>query len=95
MDWISTPDCTAIEGFGYDAARRTLEVRFKRGQSYTYFNVPEKVFDAMQAAPSKGHFVTGHVKGKFEFLDKRDVGRPKRDLMRPRVGVRFSREKPR
>jgi hypothetical protein len=93
MNWISTPDCTALEGFGYDSARRTLEVRFKRGQTYTYFNVPEKVFDAMQAAPSKGQFVTEHVKGSYEFLDKRDVGRPKRDLVRPHVRVRFPREK--
>jgi hypothetical protein len=92
MNWISTPDSSAIEGFGYDAARRTLEIGFKSGQTYTYFNVPEKVFDAMQAAPSKGQFVTEHVKGKYEFLDKRDVGRPKRDLVRSRIRSRFSRE---
>jgi hypothetical protein len=92
MNWISVSDSSAIEGFGYDEARRTLEVRFKSGQAYTYFNVPPKVFDAMQDAPSKGHFVTDHVKNKFEFLDQRDVGRPKRDLVRPRVRSRFSRE---
>jgi len=92
MSWISTPDSVAIEGYGYDAARRTLEVQFKSGQTYTYFNVPERVFDAMQDAPSKGHFVTDHLKGKFEFLDKRDVGRPKRDLVRPRVRVRPPRQ---
>jgi hypothetical protein len=88
MDWISISDSSAIEGFGYDTARRTLEVRFKSGQAYTYFNVPPKVFDAMQDAPSKGHFVTDHVKGKFEFLDKRDVGRPKRSLIRDQVEKR-------
>ncbi len=93
MEWISTSDSSAIDGFGYDAARRTLEIRFKRGQTYTYFNVPKTVFEQMQAAPSKGHFVTEHVKGRYEFLDKRDVGRPKRDLVRPRVRVRSSREK--
>jgi hypothetical protein len=92
MNWISTPDSSAIEGYGYDVARRTLEVRFKSGQTYTYFNVPPKVFDEMQDAPSKGHFITDHVKGRYEFLDKRDVGRPKRDLVRPRVRVRFPRE---
>jgi hypothetical protein len=92
MNWISTPDSSAIVGFGYDAARRMLEIRFKSGQAYIYSNVPEKVFDEMQAAPSKGHFVTDHVKGKYEFQDKRDVGRPKRDLVRPRVRSRFSRE---
>jgi hypothetical protein len=92
MEWISTSDSSAIEGFGYAAAQRTLEVKFKNGQSYTYFNVPEKIFVAMQAAPSKGHFVTEQVKGRYEFLDKRDVGRSKRDLVRSRIRVRPSRE---
>jgi hypothetical protein len=92
MDWISTPDSTALDGFGYDAARRLLEVRFKHGKTYVYLNVPPPVFARMQAAESKGQFVTEHVKGSFEFQDKRDMGRPKRDLMRPRVRPRFSRE---
>jgi hypothetical protein len=82
MNWISVSDSSAIEGFGYDEARRTLDVKFKSGQAYTYFNIPPKVFDAMQGAPSKGHFVTEQVKGKYEFMDKRDVGRPKRSLIR-------------
>ncbi len=92
MNWIQTPDSTALEGFGYDAARRNLEVRFKHGKTYVYLNVPPAVFKQMQAAESKGHFVTEHVKGTFEFQDKRDMGRPKRDLMRPRVRPRFARE---
>ena len=82
----------AQQGFGYDVALRTLEIKFKSGQNYTYFNVPEKVFDAMQDAPSKGLFITEQIKGRYEFLDKRDVGRPKRDLARPRDRVR-SRQK--
>jgi hypothetical protein len=93
MNWVSTPDSTAIEGFGYDPARRTLEIRFKHGKTYVYFKVPEAVFEQMQAAESKGQFVTEHVKGSYEFQDKRDVGRAKRDLVRPHVRVRFPREK--
>lgn len=82
MNWISTPDSTAIVGFGYDAARRYLEVRFKHGKTYVYLNVPPAIFDQMQKAESKGHFVTEKVKGKFQFQDKRDLERPRFD---PRV----------
>ena len=92
MNWISTPDSNALDGFGYDQARRQLEVRFKHGKTYVYLNVPPAVFEQMQKAESKGRFVTEHVKGAFEFQDKGDMGRPKRDLMRPPVRPRFSRE---
>ena len=85
MNWISTPDSSAIEGFGYDASKRTLEIKFKHGETYMYFKVPETVFDQLVAAPSKGHFITEHVKGTYEFQDKRDAGRP------PRVREKFSR----
>jgi hypothetical protein len=85
MDWIETPDSTALEGFGYDAARRNLEVRFKHGKTYVYLNVPPATFEQMQAAESKGQFVTENVKGVFEFQDKRDLVRP------PRVRVRSVR----
>ena len=55
MEWINTPTHRRIEGFGYDAARRNLEVSFKHGRTYTYLNVPPRVFAEMQAAESKGH----------------------------------------
>jgi hypothetical protein len=85
MEWIHTPDSSAIDGFGYDAVRRTLEVEFKHGETYAYFKVPPGIFEEMKAADSKGHFVTERVKGVFEFQDKRD-------LVRPRVRVRTPRQ---
>jgi hypothetical protein len=81
MNWIQTPDSAAIEGYGYDAARQYLEVRFKHGKTYVYLHVPPAIFDQMQAAESKGLFVTERVKGVFEFQDKRDLVRPR---IRPR-----------
>lgn len=85
MNWISTPDSTALNGFGYDDARRYLEVSFKHGKTYVYLNVPPAIFARMQTAESKGQFVTDFVKGNFEFQDKRD-------LVRPRVRTRLPRQ---
>ena len=88
MNWIETPDSPAIEGFGYDAPRRNLEIRFKGGKTYVYLNVPPAIFDQMQHAEAKGPFVTERVKGVFEFQDKRD-------LVRPRVRPRSPRQQAR
>jgi hypothetical protein len=61
-EWISTPDSEAIEGFGYFAKRRELEVLFKHGEKYAYLNVPRRVFEQLRDAPSRGHFVAEVVK---------------------------------
>ena len=55
--WISTPDSEAIEGFGYSSARRELAVRFRHGLTYTYLKVPQRAFDEMCDAPSRGAYV--------------------------------------
>ena len=62
MEWISTPDSEAIDGFGYRASVRELEVKFKHGETYAYLRVPRRVFDALRAAPSRGRFVAEIVK---------------------------------
>jgi hypothetical protein len=67
MKWIQTPDSEAVLRFGYDPARRILSVTYHEGETYDYLLVPARVFAAMQAAPSKGQFVTAHVKGSYEF----------------------------
>ena len=64
--WISTPDSEAIDGFGYRASRRELEVKFKHGETYVYLAVPQRVFDELKAAPSRGHFVAEVVK-QYDF----------------------------
>lgn len=84
MNWFDTPDSAALDGYGYDAPRRNLEVRFRSGKTYVYLNVPPAVFERMQEAEPKGQFVTDHVKNKFQFQDKRD-------MVRPRVRVRLPR----
>lgn len=44
----------------------TLIVRFKSGQTFRYFDVPQEKYDAMLAADSKGKYFARHIKKKHE-----------------------------
>lgn len=59
-------DSSAIAAVGYDAAARELYVRFIDGETYIYEAVPERVFDDLLEAESKGRFVNLHVKPAYD-----------------------------
>ena len=67
MEWIATPESSNLSRFGYDAASLILQVEFKNGGLYNYFDVPQHVFDAMKQAPSKGQFLAHDIKGNFRY----------------------------
>ena len=58
---------SVIRTFFYDAARRRLKVVFITGRRYSYRDVPPDVFEALQAAFSKGEFFNAHIRGHFAF----------------------------
>jgi lysyl-tRNA synthetase class 2 len=58
---------SVIRAFFYDAARRRLKVVFTTGRRYFYHDVPPDVFDALQAAFSKGEFFNAQIRDRFAF----------------------------
>jgi hypothetical protein len=44
----------------------TLLVKFKNGDMWEYWDVPNGIFQEMQAAPSAGKFFLQNVRGQFE-----------------------------
>jgi hypothetical protein len=58
---------TAILSFSYDPDRKELYVTFTSGGSYTYFNVPQDVYDELQAAFSKGSYFHNHILGRYAY----------------------------
>lgn len=56
-----------VESVGYDAASKTLAVKFKNGGEYQYDGPPPELYDSMLKAESIGKFLGAHVKGKFTF----------------------------
>jgi hypothetical protein len=55
----------AIAQIEYDAASRTLFVRFTSGEWYGYAGVPASVHRAFVAAESHGRFFHDHILGRY------------------------------
>lgn len=50
---------------GYDPDLETLEVQFKSGGIYQYFNVPAFMYERLMSADSLGHFFNAEIKGHY------------------------------
>ena len=63
-------DSSAIGFVTYDSDAKTLDLEFRKGARYRYFNVPEFVFLALRKAESAGAF-WNEIKDnyRFELLD--------------------------
>lgn len=60
-------DSTSIEEVGYDEDSQTLEIEFKNGSVYQYFDVPKKIHEDLMSAGSAGAYLAKSVKGHFRF----------------------------
>ena len=58
---------STIAAIGYDIGSQTLEVEFLNGGLYQYFDVPEGIYTAFMAAPSKGSFLAETIKGIYRY----------------------------
>ena len=67
MDWIATPESTTMSGFGYEKNSQVLTVEFTHGGRYSYYDVPEAVFEQMKAASSKGQFLAQNIKNAYRY----------------------------
>ena len=52
---------------GYDSSTQTLEVGFKNGRIYQYFDVPEQIHAGLIGAESPGGYLSREVKGKYRY----------------------------
>lgn len=56
-----------IDSIGYDAPSQTLEVCFKNGSIYQYFDVPEQVYRGLMSADSPGRYLNQNIKGLYRY----------------------------
>lgn len=56
---------TNLESFGYDPINRTLEVRFKNGNTYQYNDVSPAFADGLRSAPSAGRYFQQEIRNRF------------------------------
>jgi lysyl-tRNA synthetase class 2 len=58
---------SSIASLGYAAVQRVLDIEFRRGAVYRFFDVPEKVFSELLDAQSKGLFFNARIKDHFPY----------------------------
>jgi KTSC domain-containing protein len=58
---------SSIASVGYSMETATLEVEFRRGPTYQYFNVPPLPVLWLMAAPSKGAFFNQHIRTCYRY----------------------------
>lgn len=51
----------------YNAETKTLRIIYTSGNVYDYLNVPQKIYNEMKNAFSKGVFLNTKIKGKYAF----------------------------
>jgi hypothetical protein len=56
-----------IAEIGYDESRRILEVLFRTGNVYQYFDVPPQEYQALMQASSYGQYLNANIKGRFRY----------------------------
>jgi KTSC domain len=76
---------SSIAAIGYERPHRLLLVQYRdSGETYVYFDVPPRVFAALQRAESKGRFVNAEIKGHYHYerLDAVDTSSRSRSARR-------------
>ncbi|MGA9212484.1 KTSC domain-containing protein [Kaistella sp.] len=58
-------ESSMITSFGFDPIISTLEIEFKSGAVWQYFDVPESVYYEMKSASSRGNFFRASIKGQY------------------------------
>ena len=56
-----------VNTVGYNSLTKTLQVEFKSGSIYEYYEVPEEVYIAFMNAESKGKFGISNIFYKYKF----------------------------
>jgi hypothetical protein len=66
MDRV-TLDSTLLASAGHDARRQLLDVEFRTGELYRYFNVPSACYRQLLRADSKGRYFNSHIRNRFSY----------------------------
>lgn len=58
---------STIVAIGYDEAAETLEVEFKTGAIYQYYNVSLGIYEQLMQSSSKGQFLAYQIKNAYPY----------------------------
>ena len=66
MEWLSF-ESKMLASSAYDAAERTLYLRFRSGDVYRYFEFPEEQYQSLLNAESRGRYFLSHIRNQFPY----------------------------
>ena len=66
MEWIPL-NSTNLTAARYDESSNTLEVEFKGGKIYQYFDIPLQVFEGLIHSESHGQYLNEQIKGHYRY----------------------------
>ena len=56
-----------INGVGYKPDEKTMHIRFSKGATYAYYNVPESVYHELTNTKSGGAYFNSAVKNRYDY----------------------------
>jgi len=56
-----------VSSIGYDVSTMTLEVEYRTGSIYQYFDVPQGVYQELMGAASVGTYLNQNVKNNYRY----------------------------
>lgn len=56
-----------VAEIGYDENQRIMEVLFRSGTIYQYFDVPPQIYAELMQSSSVGSYLNSNVKGSFRY----------------------------
>jgi hypothetical protein len=56
---------------GYDPSTNTLEIEFRSGSVYQYFNVPHTVYQGLMNAASHGRYFHTYIRERYRYRQVR------------------------
>lgn len=59
---------TTLASATYDASQSFLQLEFRDGAVYRYFQVPESLYSALLHADSHGRYFNRRIRGRFPYL---------------------------
>ena len=58
-------DSTTLASAGHDARSAILELQFRSGAVYQYFDVPGGVYESLLGSPSKGVYFNQNIRSRY------------------------------
>ncbi|MGD7245443.1 helicase HerA domain-containing protein [Ralstonia pseudosolanacearum] len=62
-----TVESSTVLSIGYEPTTGTLEIEFKTGRLYQYYNVPEPIYQQFLESDSKGKFLHAYIKPAYPY----------------------------